>query len=314
MRTSITLLLAIVLLASCNQYKKTPSGFAYKITKGDGKVPLKNGMYIKFNIEYKVPSKDTTLASSYGHIPAFTIIDTARGGKHNFTEIITQCAVGDKVEFTMSVDTLQKMGALQYDNVFHPKDMIKGKVEFLKAYTTQEEALADRNKEIEAELAREKKTIADYASSKKIKVESTRSGAVVEIESAGDLTNKADSGKTASILYKGLVLNGNGVPFDSNTDPKQSKPLLVVNVGSTGTPNSVIPGLDQGLRFFGKGGKGKVYIPAMAAYGEQGSPPVIPQYANLVFEIEVKDVTTTPAPAAATPAQPAPGTPAPNKK
>jgi FKBP-type peptidyl-prolyl cis-trans isomerase FkpA len=61
---------------------------------------------------------------------------------------------------------------------------------------------------------------------------------------------------------------------------------------------------------FGKGGKGKVYIPAMLGYGDAGSPPVIPTYANLVFEIEVLDVTTPPPPAP----QPLPNMPKPLKR
>jgi FKBP-type peptidyl-prolyl cis-trans isomerase FkpA len=303
MRTTTTLLLAIILFASCNQYKKTPSGLAYKITKGDGKVKLKNGMFVKFNIEYKMPPKDSVLNSSFGRVPAFLVIDTLRPSRHNFTEIITQCAVGDKIEFTMSVDTLKKLGMVQYDNIFHPRDMIKGRVEILKAYNTQEEAIADRNKEIEAELGREKKELAEYAAGKKIKTQATASGALVEIQTPGDLTAMADTGKMASVRYKGTLLKGgNGLPFDTNMGPAgEGKPPLMVLVGSVGTGNSVIPGLDQALRLFGKGGKGKVYIPAMAGYGDAGSPPVIPPYASLVFEIEVIDVTTP----AAQPKQPA---------
>ena len=43
MKNTVKLLLAIVLFASCNQYEKTPTGLAYKITKGNGKEKLKNG-------------------------------------------------------------------------------------------------------------------------------------------------------------------------------------------------------------------------------------------------------------------------------
>ncbi|NCI50038.1 hypothetical protein GWC95_08900 [Sediminibacterium roseum] len=293
MRTIVTLFLAIVLFTSCNQYKKTPSGLAYKITKGDGKVKMKNGMFIKYHIEYKVPPKDSVFSSSFAHVPAFMLIDTSRPSKHNFTELILQCAIGDKIDFTMSVDTLQKLGMLQYNEIFHPRDMIKGRVEFLKAYNTQEEAIADRNKEIETELAREKKDVAAYTASKNIKTQSTESGALVEVQNAGDVTSKADTGKWVSVRYKGTLMKGNGLPFDTNMDPATpGKPLLVVHVGSVNTPNSVIPGLDQALRFFGKGGKGRVFIPAMAGYGDMGSPPVIPQYANLIFDFEVVDVAS----------------------
>ena len=46
-RITIPLLSAVVLLASCNQYEKTPSGLAYKIEKGGSKELLKQGQYIR---------------------------------------------------------------------------------------------------------------------------------------------------------------------------------------------------------------------------------------------------------------------------
>jgi len=141
MRTTTTLLLAIVLLASCNQYEKTPSGVTYKITKGGSNEKLKQGQYVKFNIEYKIPPKDTVINTSFGHIPAYMVLDTARATKHSFLEVITKCAVGDKVEFVLSVDSLKKLGQLEYSNMFHQKDMIKGRVEILKVFNSQIEAM-----------------------------------------------------------------------------------------------------------------------------------------------------------------------------
>ena len=111
MRTTTTLLLAIVLLASCNQYQKTPSGLAYKISGGKGE-KLKQGQFVKFHVEYRIPPKDSVFNSSFGHIPGYMVVDTARVSKHSFLEIITKCAVGDKVDFTLSVDTLNKLGML----------------------------------------------------------------------------------------------------------------------------------------------------------------------------------------------------------
>lgn len=294
MRTTTMLLLAIVLLASCNQYQKTPSGLAYKITKGNSKEKLKNGLFVKFNIEYKVPPKDSVLTSSYGHIPAYLVIDTSRPNKHSFLEIITKCSVGDKIEFTMSVDTLKNLGMLEYNNIFHAKDLIKGRVEILKTFTSQPDASADMLKEQDLEKAREIKELQDFTSKKGIKTQSTRLGTLVEIQVPGDL-QKADSGKQAKVMYKGTFLDGK--EFDSNMNPKgQNNQPLVINVGSTGGQNSVIPGLDEALRLFGKGGKGRIYIPAILAYGQNGQPPRIPAYSNMIFEIEMIDVSVAPPP------------------
>lgn len=286
MRTTTTLLLAIVLLASCNQFQKTPSGLSYKISSGGSKEKLKHGQFVKFNIEYKVPPKDSVLTSSYGHVPAYLVIDTSRPNKHSFLEIITQCGVGDKVEFTMSVDTLKKLGMLEYNNIFRARDMIKGRVEIIKVFENQELASADLTKEQGLEKDREVKDLQAFVAKKGIKTVSTASGVLVEIQSTGDATLKADTGKQASVLYRGTFLDGK--EFDSNMDKNKpgAQPLSVLIGGQ-----SVIPGLDEGLRLFGKGGKGKIYIPAMLAYGQNGQPPVITPYANLIFEIEILDIT-----------------------
>ncbi|MBI2275527.1 MAG: FKBP-type peptidyl-prolyl cis-trans isomerase [Bacteroidetes bacterium] len=295
MRTTTTLLLAIVLLASCNQFQKTPSGLSYKITSGGSKEKLKHGQFVKFNIEYKVPPKDSVLTSSYGHVPAYLVIDTSRPNKHSFLEIITKCGVGDKVAFSMSVDTLKKLGMLEYNNIFRARDMIKGRVEIIKVFDSQEQAAADLTKEQGLEKDREVKDLQALVAKKGIKTVSTPSGVLVEVLSAGDATLKADTGKQASVLYRGTFMDGK--EFDSNMDKNKpgAQPLSVIFGGQ-----SVIPGLEEGLRLFGKGGKGKIYIPAMLAYGQNGQPPVIPQYANMIFEIEVLDITA----AAPKPAQP----------
>ena len=77
--------------------------------------------------------------------------------------------------------------------------------------------------------------------------------------------------------------------------------------------HAVIKGWDEALPYFSKGGKGKVYVPSMLAYGPQGSPPNIGPYEHLYFNIEVVDVTKAVAPPVPT-SPPPPPPPAPNKK
>ncbi len=297
MRTTTTLLLAIVLLASCNQYQKTSSGLSYKITKGNGKEKLKQGEFVKFNVEYKVPPKDSILTSSFGHIPAYLVVDTTKVSKHSFLEILTKCAVGDKVDFVMSVDTLKNLGMIEYNNIFRAKDMIKGRVEILKAFNNQPDAMADLEKEQNLEKEKEIKELQAYTTKQGIKTQSVSSGVLVEVTNAGDV-QKADSGKQVQILYRGSFVGGK--VFDSNMDKTSpnNQPLSVI----MGT-NGVIKGMDDGLRLFGKGGKGKIFIPAMLGYGQNGYPPTIPGYSNLIFEIEILDISI-PAPKPVQPAVP----------
>jgi FKBP-type peptidyl-prolyl cis-trans isomerase len=52
----------------------------------------------------------------------------------------------------------------------------------------------------------------------------------------------------------------------------------------------VIPGWERGVAGMKEGGVRELIIPARLAYGAEGSAPVIPPDATLVFEIELVDV------------------------
>lgn len=283
MRILTTVLAAATLLfASCNKFDKTKSGMPYKIERGNAKEKFKNGQLIKVHVEYKI--KDSILNNTFGHVPIYFPIDTTRFGKYNFTEIIFDCGVGDKVDFKLSVDTLKKMGQLDYNKDFKRGDFINGKIHFLQVFATEAEMQADYAKEIEAEKQREIKEVKDYSTKNKYQTETTAGGVAVYIEKQGE-GPRIDSGKQALVYYKGSLMS-NGVEFDSNVKNGVKGEALPVIVGA----KAVIQGWDEGLKYFSKGAKGKLIIPAMMAYGAQGSPPVIPPYANLVFDIEIADV------------------------
>jgi FKBP-type peptidyl-prolyl cis-trans isomerase FkpA len=305
MKITTTILALAVLFASCNQFEKTKSGLAYKITKGPGKIKLKNGDLIKFNVEYRIREKDTTLYSTFGHIPSFFKVDSSQVRKYDFSEVLLLASEGDKFEFVMSNDPLKKLGMIQdYNSVFKRGGVINGKAEILKVYANENEIKADIDKEVAAEKDREVKGIEEYLKKKGIKAEKTPGGVFVEITKQGT-GEKADSGKQVSVLYKGTLMS-NGKEFDSNISGARAGQAYDVVIGQ----HQVIPGWEEGLKVFQAGGKGKFYIPAMLAYGAQGNPPVIPAYSNLVFEIEVPTVKMPPPPQ---PQAPVPTAPQPKK-
>lgn len=292
MKNFISLMAVLILLAGCNQYQKTPSGVAYSIS-GNSKTKIKQGQIFKYNIEYKIAPKDSVFNTTFGHVPGFMQFDTSRISPHSFLELISKCGEGDKVNFSLSVDSLKKLGLLEYNQFFRKNDLIKGRMEIVKVYKGEEEANNDYKKEMDQEQKREAKELKEYAAKKSLKVQELPTGVLVAVDQAGD-TLKAGMGKTVRIFYKGYFTDGK--VFDSNMGPNApNKEPLVFQIGSGG----VIPGLESGLAQFGKGGKGTILIPAMQAYGISGQPPVIPAYSNLLFDIEVTDVSLQAPPAPA---------------
>ena len=290
MKIITSILAASILLVSCNQYQKTKSGLAYKITAGGNKEKLKQGQFVKMNIKFTVGSKDSVLNSTFEHIPAYIMIDSARANKYSFLELLPLCAKGDKIDFSLSIDTLKKMGMIpDYNNVFVKKGMIKGKLEILQVFASDKETNDDYKKETDKEKQKEIVELEKYTKGKNIKTQKSENGVLIEIENAGT-EPKADTGKQVSVFYKGYTVDGKVFDTNMGKDAQHKDPINVV-LGRHG----VIPGWEEGLKYFSKGTKGKLYIPAMLAYGPLGNPPVIPAFANLIFEIEVVDITAAPA-------------------
>ena len=127
----------------------------------------------------------------------------------------------------------------------------------------------------------------------------------------------------SSFDHRRPVLDKDGKPEnDADGKPKLGEPEPIqFPQGRRG----VIPGWDQGFSGMKVGGKRRLFIPYQLAYGELGRPPVIPPKSDLIFDIELVDVTELPAAPMrpnlpvhpATPVAPgaapnnAPGTPAP---
>lgn len=119
-----------------------------------------------------------------------------------------------------------------------------------------------------------------YAKANKLEVKKTASGLMYAITTPG-VGNNIKANDKADVHYTGKLLDGS--VFDSSI-PRGQTFNLTVGTGS------VIKGWDEGLTYFNKGAKGVLLIPYQMAYGEGGSPPKIPGFAPLIFEIEVTNI------------------------
>lgn len=89
----------------------------------------------------------------------------------------------------------------------------------------------------------------------------------------------AQTRKWYTVHYTGWTLDGK--KFDSSHDHPGGQPF-VFPAGF----NRVIMGWDTGFEGMRIGGKRRLIVPYQLAYGEQGHPPVIPEKATLIFDVE----------------------------
>ena len=131
-----------------------------------------------------------------------------------------------------------------------------------------------------------KRTGAKYLEeiSKKEGVIKLKSGMLVEIlKSSSDPNAKSPTaGDSCEVTYLGTFKDGS--KFDGGT--------------TSFAPNQVIKGWTEAMQYMTEGDKWKLHIPYDLAYGERGSPPRIPPFSPLVFEIEIHKVKKGGKPAA----------------
>lgn len=304
--------IAFLAFASCNlNYSSTKSGMKYKIFAGKATgalnkgTALKVGNIIKFNIKVNIPEhNDTLLGQTYDKVPQYAPLDTGERAKLSPLEIFPLLKSGDSAVILLSTDSIIAKNPMGNLPPFIKKGQhIKYTVSIINVFQNDSLARTDYQKEQEKQQKLDEvklddagKALDKYITDKGIKATKTKNGVYVVIDAPGDISLKADSGMQAMVKYTGTVLNGTK-PFDSNIDSVNAnfhKDPIAVVVGAHRT----ILGWEEALPYFAKGAKGKIYIPAKMGYGAQQAGPDIPPYSNLVFDINVVDVTKPAAPAA----------------
>lgn len=278
-------LAAMTLLAttSCSNagFKRTKSGLLYKIISDDKGEPIKKGEFLKLSVVVKL---EDSMLSTAGAPATYIRVDSPRAD-YSPMEVFTLMRDGDSCVVVQLADSLHKRyGQLPPFIKKHQKIIYCFRV--LKTYTNQVDVMADRNADQQKQNQKEIKEVEDYLAANHIIYRKTEKGTYVVIDSpgTGDLI---DSGKLVSIRYTGKFLPS-GKVFESNMTPPGNTPIKFI-LGQ----GRVIPGWDDALRLFRKGGKGTLYIPAYLAYDAQERPGKTP-FENLIFDIEVVDVTDAP--------------------
>jgi len=300
----------IFTIAGCGSldYKKTKSGLLYKIiSSGNSKNPVaKENNYLKFNVVTKL--NDSVIYSSYGKMPGYSKVGSAKEADYSPVEIFGMLKKGDSAITVSMIDTFLKRGmanqlppgakkgdrmvitfkvldvftndsAIQKD---YNSEMVKDKPRQQKEMQEQMAIQKKQIKEMRAkqeedwrksgEIDKELKNMESYLASKKITAQQTGSGTFVVIKQQGTGASVKDE-DTVTVKYTGRILATDSVfQSDSYTFP----------LGEA----AVIQGWDEGIKLFKVGGKGTIYIPGFLAYGANARPP-FRAFEALIFDVEL---------------------------
>ena len=106
------------------------------------------------------------------------------------------------------------------------------------------------------------------------------SGLQYLILESGDASGPTPAATDAVLAhYHGTFTDGS--VFDSSIDRGEPAPFGL---------NQVIAGWTEALQLMRVGDKWRLFIPYTLAYGETGSPPVIPAFATLIFDVELLEI------------------------
>jgi FKBP-type peptidyl-prolyl cis-trans isomerase len=109
-------------------------------------------------------------------------------------------------------------------------------------------------------------------------VKTTESGLQYKIVSDGNGKSPTTTDRV-TVHYTGKLVDG--TIFDSSIQRGQPATFRV---------NQVISGWTEALQLMQEGDKWILYIPYALGYGERGSPPQIPPFSTLIFEVELMKV------------------------
>ncbi|HAA11586.1 MAG TPA: hypothetical protein DCE41_07755 [Cytophagales bacterium] len=227
--------------------------------------------------------------------------------ENSFMEALGYLHVGDSCKITVTADkffgeyaqrpippTMTASTLLSFvigvDSAMSREDLIAMQMAQQLEYGTAQMEARLTNPTLVAQVEAENDTIEAYMLANGLTATTTKYGVRVVLTEEGT-GEPSQNGDFLSMRYAGQLLDGNY--FDTN-DEAVAQANGIYRPGSPYQPfefqlllGSVISGWHVGLEGMRVGAKAILLIPSPLAYGERGSPPVIPASAPLRFDVEV---------------------------
>jgi len=257
--------------------EKTENGVYYAIeTQGDTSV-MAQGSHLVMHYTARVLEMDTAFMDTHKEGELFDKIILGQEGRFlpGFQGLLQRFGKGGKGKIILP--SLEAYGGKSFGETLPAYSSLVVEIEIVDVYTQEawQKYLDDKKK---AQVNADAEKIQKYLADNNITAQKTESGIYYEVQTAGE-PNSIQPGMEVSVHYTGTLLDG--TKFDSSHD--RGEPIAFP-IGQ----GRVIKGWDEGIPLFGKGGKGRLFIPSSLAYGERARPS-IPANSILIFEVEVVD-------------------------
>jgi FKBP-type peptidyl-prolyl cis-trans isomerase FkpA len=273
-----------------NNLDRTPRGVQYKMFTHNPGDKIKENDVITLDVIQKT-DKDSVISSTYTVGQPIKIQVQPSQALTDMMDIFPMLAANDSIMVKMPSDSVFKGHEDSRPPFFPAGSYINFYIKVQKIQSLND-AIAERNADIEKVKAREGADAAKYIADNHLMVKTTPSGLKYFITKTS-LKPKPLAGDTVSVNYTGKLLNGQ--VFDSSIEavaktsgldqPGRTYEPIKFPVGS----GQVIKGWDEGLLLLHEGEKATLIIPSALAYGNEGSGP-IPPASTLVFDVELVGV------------------------
>ncbi len=282
MNRVLSLIFIVLVAMSCSEggFKKADGGLEYKFI-------VKNAHHLQptyndiINVSmYYTTEKDSVLYDTRETGTVFRLkLKQTSDKKGTIDDGLLLMHEGDSAIF--KVDAVRFFTETRGEDVppyIKPGDKLIFYVKFFDIFNMKK-YLEEKHRHINASEKEEMEQLNEYLSTSNISAKPTATG-LYYIETQKGNGNMPDSTSSVSIHY--IVSFISGEIIDNTYERNQP---FDFQLGK----NSVIPGLEEGVRYMHEGGEATLIIPSKLAYGNQQYKKV-PPFSTLVFEVKLINV------------------------
>jgi FKBP-type peptidyl-prolyl cis-trans isomerase FkpA len=288
-------LLCVLLVAGCSsegRRMKTDSGYEYQIVRKGGTDPIPADSYVFFNMALSQKDSVIQTTATMGKPSVLKLMEDNKsyGQLKALVDLLATLHEGDSLLFYFPLDSFERLppgfDAFTEPMVYHVGIVDVMNEEQFKVHSDSMQKEQDKVRQVVRDRlpAIEALTKSNWDAYKKgeltSQMQSTPSGLRYIIHENGTEGTKPAKGDQVSVHYYGM-LDSDAKMFDTSFKAGQPYqfPLAM---------GQVIQGWDEGIQLLNKGAKATLFIPAALGYGAAGSPPVIPENADLIFYVELE--------------------------